>query len=102
MTTDADAAAAVGTWASQQAYLLGRAHGAAAERERLRAPQAGYDLGHDVGYSAETEDRAYVHQIMRGFEVGSQARQQFAERLLDQGNPAPNLQAQPELEAEAG
>jgi hypothetical protein len=99
MTIDADAAAAMGTWASQRAYLLGQAHGAAAERERLRAPQAGYDLGHDVGYSANLDDRAYVHAVMRGFEHGSQARHELATRLLERSRPAPRPpQHQPELE----
>jgi hypothetical protein len=100
-----DATATVGTWASQQAYRLGREHGAAAEHARVLDPKAGYDLGHDVGYSADTEHRAYVHQVMRGFEHGSQARQELAQRLLEQSKPAPRAatpQPQPELEAEAG
>ena len=97
-----DATATVGTWASQQAYRLGREHGAAAEHARVLDPKAGYDLGHDVGYSADTEHRAYVHQVMRGFEHGSQARQELAQRLLEQSKPAPRAatpQPQPELEA---
>jgi hypothetical protein len=90
----------VGTWASRQAYKLGSEQ----ERARLRDPQAGYDLGHDVGYAANLDDRAYVHAVMRGFEHGSQARHELAERLLEQSRPHPKQQphTQPELEAEAG
>ena len=95
-----DAAATVGTWASGQAYQLGAEH----ERARLLDPHAGYDLGHDVGYSANLDDRAYVHAVMRGFEHGNQARHQLAGRLLEQSRPRPRPQphTQPELEAEAG
>jgi hypothetical protein len=99
MTTDTGTAAAVGTWASQQAYRLGQAHGAAAERERLRDPQVGYDLGYDVGYSANLEQRGYVHAVRQGFEAGNAARQELAARVLDQARPP---QRQPELEPEAG
>ena len=95
MDPDAQAAAA-GLF--HQAYIDGREH----ERARLTDPQAGYDLGHDVGYAANLDDRAYVHAVMRGFEHGSQARHELAERLLKQSRPQPKPQTQPELEAEAG
>jgi hypothetical protein len=98
LAREREAAATVGTWASGQAYKLGAEH----ERARLRDPQAGYDLGHDVGYSANLDDRAYVHAVMGGFEHGDQARHELAQRLLDQGKSAPKPQAQPGLEAEAG
>jgi hypothetical protein len=100
LARERDAATAVGTWASQQAYQLGAAH----ERARLRDPHAGYDLGYDVGSSANTEDRGYVHAVLRGFEHGSQARHELAGRLLDQSRPKPGPQphTQPDLEAEAG
>ena len=95
-----EAAVTVGTWASGQAYRLGAEH----ERARLRDPQAGYDLGHDVGYSANLDDRAYVHAVIRGFEHGNQARHELAGRLLERSRPKPKPQpqTQPELEAEAG
>jgi len=95
-----EAARTVGTWASQQAYKLG----AEQERARLRDPQTGYGLGHDVGYSANVNDRAYVHEVMRGFDEGSQARHELTERLLDQSRPQPRRQpqTQPERELEAG
>jgi hypothetical protein len=93
-----DAAATVGTWASGQAYQLGADH----ERARLLDPHAGYDLGHDVGYSANLDDRAYVHAVIRGFEHGTQARHELAQRLLKQPLAKPAPQTQPELEAEAG
>jgi len=93
-----EAAAIVGTWASGQAYQLGAEH----ERARLRDPHTGYDLGHDVGYSANLDDRAYVHAVMRGFEHGTQARHQLAQRLLKQPLVKPAPQTQPELEPEAG
>jgi hypothetical protein len=100
LAREREAATTVGTWASQQTYKLGAEH----ERARLRDPQAGYDLGHDVGYSANLDDRAYVHAVIRGFEHGSQARHELAERLLEQSRPRPKPQpqTQPELEAEAG
>lgn len=100
LARDRDAATTVGTWASQQAYKLG----AEQERARLRDPQTGYDLGYDVGYSANLDDRAYVHAVIRGFEHGSQAHHQLAQRLLEQSRPRPKPepQVQPELEAEAG
>jgi hypothetical protein len=100
LAREREAATTVGTWASQQAYKLGAEH----ERARLRDPQAGYDLGHDVGYSASLDDRAYVHAVMCGFEHGSQARHELASRLLEQTRPQPKPQpqTQPELEAEAG
>jgi hypothetical protein len=100
LAREREAAKTVGTWASRQAYKLG----AEQERARLRDPQTGYDLGHDVGYSASLDDRAYVHAVMRGFEHGSQARHELAERLLEQSRPQPKPkpQTQPELEAEAG
>jgi hypothetical protein len=98
LVREREAAKTVGTWASQQAYKLG----AEQERARLRDPQTGYDLSHDVGYSANLEDRAYVHALMRGFEHGSQARHELAERLLEQSRPPSKPQTQPELEAEAG
>ncbi len=95
-----EAAATVGTWASQQAYKLG----AEQERARLHDPQAGYGLGHDVGFSADTEHRAYVHEVRRGFDDGSQARHELYERLREQDRPQPRQQAQtqPERELEAG
>ena len=89
------AAATVGTWASGQAYQLGAEH----ERARLLDPHAGYDLGHDVGYSANLEQRGYVHAVLQGFEAGNAARQELAARVLDQARPP---QRQPELEPEAG
>ena len=98
LAREREAAKTVGTWASQQAYKLG----AEQERALLRDPQTGYDLGHDVGYSANLDDRAYVHAIMRGFEHGSQARHELAGRLLGQSRPQPGPQTQPEREAEAG
>jgi hypothetical protein len=98
LAREREAAKTVGTWASQQAYKLG----AEQERARLRDPQTGYDLGHDVGYSVNLDDRAYVHAVMRGFEHGSQARHELAERLLKHSRPQPKPQTQPELEAEAG
>jgi hypothetical protein len=93
-----EAAQTVGTWASGQAYKLGAEH----ERARLLDPQSGYDLGHDVGYSANLDDRAYVHAVMRGFEHGSQARHELAGRLLQRPLARPAPQSQPELEPEAG
>ena len=98
LAREREAAKTVGTWASQQAYKLG----AEQERGRLRDPHTGYDLGHDVGYSANLDDRAYVHAIMRGFEHGSQARHELAGRLLGQSRPQPGPHTQPEREAEAG
>jgi hypothetical protein len=98
LAREREAAATVGTWASGQAYRLGAEH----ERARLLDPHAGYDLGHDVGYSANLEDRAYVHAVMRGFEHGSQARHELAQRLLKQPLAKPAPQTQPELEPEAG
>jgi hypothetical protein len=100
LAREREAAKTVGTWASQQAYKLGAEH----ERARLRDPQTGYDLGRDVGYSANLDDRAYVHAVMRGFQHGSLARHELAGRLLEQGRPqpGPQRQTQPELEAEAG
>ena len=95
-----EAARTAGTWASQQAYKLG----AEQERARLHDPQAGYGLGHDVGFSADMQHRAYVHEVMRGFEEGSQARHELYERLREQDRPQPRQQAQtqPERELEAG
>jgi hypothetical protein len=93
LAREREAAKTVGSWASQQAYKLG----AEQERARLRDPQTGYDLGHDVGYSANLDDRAYVHAVMRGFEHGSQARHELAERMLEQSRPQPKPQTQPEL-----
>lgn len=100
LARDREAATAVGTWASQQAYKLG----AEQERARLRDPHTGYDLGYDVGYSANLDDRAYVHAVIRGFEHGSQAHHELAERLLEQSRhrPKPQPHTQPGLEAEAG
>jgi hypothetical protein len=100
LARDREAAAAVGTWASRQAYKLGAEH----ERGRLRDPHTGYDLGYDVGYSANLDDRGYVHAVIQGFEHGSQARRELAQRLLDQSRrrPRPQPHTQPELEAEAG
>jgi hypothetical protein len=98
LAREREAATTVGTWAAQQAYQLGADH----ERARLRDPQAGYDLGHDVGYSANLDDRAYVHAVMRGFEHGSQARHELAERLLEQFRPQPKPQPQTQPELEAG
>jgi flagellar biosynthesis/type III secretory pathway protein FliH len=59
--------------------------------------QAGFDLGHDTGLSARQDTRAYVHGIMDGFAAGTQARQEFAARLLHRGQPAPHRE--PEMEA---
>ena len=94
-----ESARTVGTWASQQAYKLG----AEQERARLHDPQAGYGLGHDVGYSADMQHRAYVHEVMRGFEEGSQARHELYERLREQDHqPRQQAQTRPERELEAG
>jgi hypothetical protein len=100
LAREREAAKTVGTWAAQQAYKLG----AEQECARLRDPQTGYDLGYDVAYSANLDDRAYVHAVMRGFEHGTQTRHGLTERLLEQSRPQPKPQpqTQPELEAEAG
>jgi hypothetical protein len=106
LAREREAATAVGTWASQQAYKLG----AEQERARLRDPQTGYDLGHDVGYSANLDDRAYVHAVMRGFEAGSAARRELAGELLRHSYAATKAarearaaaERQAQLEPEAG
>jgi hypothetical protein len=96
-TVDRDAAATAGTWAAQQAYKLG----AEQERARLRDPHAAYALGHDVGYSANTADRAYVSELMRGFEDGCRARRGLVEDLQrhDREGARAAREAQPEAEA---
>jgi hypothetical protein len=107
LAREREAAKTVGTWASQQAYKLGVEQ----ERARLTDPQAGYNLGHDVGNSADTEHRAYVHAVMRGFEAGNAARQELADELLRRSYAAAKearlaraatAETQPEPEAEAG
>jgi hypothetical protein len=101
---DNSPAARVGTWAAQQAYQLGA-------EQAANDPDRGYALGHDVGFSADTQHRAYVHAVMDGFEAGTADRHELAQDLLDhsyrqaraerearEATPA----AEPELEAEAG
>jgi hypothetical protein len=100
-TRDVDAAATVGTWAAQQAYHLG----AQQERSRVLDPHAGYDLGHDVGYSADTEHRGFVHAVMAGFEAGADAHRELAQSLHQQEIQQARERAaetQAELEAEPG
>ena len=55
-------------------------------------------------FRADMQHRAYVHEVMRGFEEGSQARHELYERLREQDRPQPRQQAQtqPERELEAG
>jgi hypothetical protein len=64
--------------------------------------QAGFDLGHDTGFSARQDTRPYVHGIMDGFAVGSDARHELAARLLARKQAEPEPEPERELEAEAG
>jgi hypothetical protein len=73
--------------------MLGRGH---EHDQRLRAAayqqgrqahlsggyRAGFTLGHDTGLSARQDTRGYVHGILDGFAVGTQARHQLVEELL--------------------
>lgn len=90
-SADVDAAARVGTWASQQAYQLGA--------EQARTPEAGRTVGFDVGYSANTEDRAYVHAVMDGFTDGCMARHQLVTEAKEYDRAAAQTEHQAELEA---
>jgi hypothetical protein len=62
--------------------------------------EAGFILGHDTGLSARQDTRGYVHGILDGFAVGTQARHQLAEQLLcrDQARRAAGRR-QPDREA---
>jgi hypothetical protein len=111
MDPDAQAAAA-GLF--HQAYIDGREH----ERARLTDPQAGYDLGHDVGLGARTgRGRAYVVRIMQGHADGLEARHELLEAAgrgqvaktacdaharIDARQQEAAAETQPELQAEAG
>jgi hypothetical protein len=57
--------------------------------------EAGFPLGHDTGLSARQDTRGYVHGILDGFAVGTQARHQLTEQLLrgDQARHAARRQA---------
>jgi hypothetical protein len=55
-------------------YQLGR--GAALD------PDAGYNLGHDVGYGANTGDRGFVRAVINGYSAGCKARHELAAQLL--------------------
>jgi len=76
MTDDALAAAAA---IAYQMFLDGIAEGLRLARD----PEAGYDTGFDVGFSAQQDDRPYVHAVIRGFEDGTAARHAWCERLTD-------------------
>jgi len=105
-----DVAADAGTWAAQQAYQLGREHATA----ELTDPQAGYNLGHDVGLGARTgQGRAYTVRLMQGHADGLEARHELME-AAERGQAAATARdaharlgarqadPQPEPEAEAG
>ena len=101
-SADIDAAATVGTWASAQAYQLGA-------DQATTSPQRGYELGHDVGYSADLEHRGFVHGVMRGFEAGCAARHELVEQQHERDREvnaaaarARLAERQSELDAEAG
>jgi len=91
-----DVAADAGTWAAQQAYQLGREHATA----ELTDPQAGYNLGHDVGLMQGHADGLEArHELMEAAERGqaaATARDAHARLGARQADP------QPEPEAEAG
>lgn len=52
---------------------------------------AGKNLGHDVGFGARQDTRAFVHGVMDGFAQGTEARHDLADSLT-----------RPEKELEAG
>jgi hypothetical protein len=47
--------------------------------------QSGYTLGHDTGYSARQDSRAFVRGVLEGFTAGTEARQQLAHAELQAG-----------------
>jgi hypothetical protein len=68
-TVDADAAASL----YHQAFTDG-------QQSVTRDPQAGYDLGFDVGYGARNDHgRVFARQLMAGHDDGLAARHELAE-----------------------
>jgi hypothetical protein len=61
--------------------------------------EAGFTLGHDTGLSARQDTRGYVHGILDGFAVGTQARHQLAEQLLRRDQARRAARRQPDREA---
>ena len=61
----------------------------------------GYTLGHDTGYSARQDTRAYVHGILDGFAAGTEERHRLAADLLRRSQPNPAVARQADREAEA-
>lgn len=95
-SADTQAAATVGTWAAQQAYLLGQ------ESVTQGGYPSGHDLGHDVGLGARNDaGRSFVVGVLEGHAAGLAARAELSDAAKAGQAAAVARDAHARLEARA-